>query len=510
MANSVLAADLRRRWEQATGEASVGRLPIAMLLAVVGVAAASWSYAHLGLPWQLWSGDACEYAEMGRRLADGEGFTTGVIYPAELGFGATPEHPAVMRPPAWPLALAGAFTLAGAEAQVAHGLTGAFFVGTVALAALLGSALAGPVAGSLAAVALATTPAFTGLATDAVSETPFAFFITLAFWLVVSKRSALAVGVACGCAYLTRYNGLLLLPFLMGVLWGRNTRAPWVCAVGFATVAGPWWVRNWIVAGDPFFSLLNLNLYFSPAVMTLHDSLYYFLEPDLSSAVANDPFEKFATQFPELVASWPLASLNLSACIAVALACVRAQRESLAFVAFAVVTTAAVSVGLPQGRYFVPMLPVLLALGASGWVRFGGRFALPGLALLLIAPHLPAFPAERDDLALVRSFLRAEREAVHEEPNRHADRESEFEAMRRCFAGRPVVLAQGAARLAWETGAIAIYYPKEPADFWRIVEEHPVAFAQVNRPRKIDPARFHARFERREECGPGIYERRAE
>ena len=131
-----------------------------------------------------------------------------MIYPAELSFGADADHPAVMRPPAWPVALAGAFAIAGPDARVAHALTGAFFVGTAALAAMLGAALAGPAAGTIAALTLATTPAFIGIASDAVSETPFAFFITLAFWLAVSRKSALAVGFACGCAYLTRYNGL--------------------------------------------------------------------------------------------------------------------------------------------------------------------------------------------------------------------------------------------------------------------------------------------------------------
>lgn len=240
MADSRLVADLMKRWERVTSEASIGRLPFGVLLAVVIVASASWAVSHRELPWNLWSGDACEYAEMGRRLANGEGFTTGVIYPAELTFGSSADHPAVMRPPAWPVALALAFAIAGPEAEVAHWLTGAFFVATVALAALLGSAVAGPAAGLVAALTLATTPAFTGLASDAVSETPFAFFLTLAFWLVVTRKSALVVGVVCAGAYLTRYNGLLLLPVLMALLWTRNTRAPWLCAVGFAAVAGPW------------------------------------------------------------------------------------------------------------------------------------------------------------------------------------------------------------------------------------------------------------------------------
>jgi 4-amino-4-deoxy-L-arabinose transferase-like glycosyltransferase len=511
MPEPTLITRLRERWERATSDASAGQLPLPVLLGVLCVAAAVWLAAHRDLPWKLWSGDACEYAEMARRLAGGEGFTTGVIYPAELGFGASARHPAVMRPPLWPLALAPVFALTDAHDAAAHALTGAFFLGTVALTAALGAAVAGPVSGAVAALALAATPAFAGLAQDAVSETPFAFFVTLAFLLLVRQRSAFGVGLACGLAYLTRYNGLLLLPVLMALLWLRRPRALrplLLCGAGFALVALPWWLRNLWVAGNPFFSLLNLNLYFSPHVAAMHDSLYYVLQPDPTSPVAMHPFSKLRIQLPELIASWPLASLNLFACIGVLLACARGHPASLGFAALAIGTTVAVAFGLPQGRYFVPLLPTLIALGASGWIRHGGRLALAGLTLLLLAPLLPSFPEPRDDLGMVRGFFDAERRALREDPARYRREDAGFEAMRRCLADRPLVLAQGAARIAWETGAIAIYATNHAEDFRRIVDEVPVEWAQIERWRKVDRDEFERHFERREDCGPGLYRRR--
>jgi len=511
MAEPTLITRLRSGWEQSTSEASVGRLPLPLLLGVLCVALAVWVAAHRGLPWKLWSGDACEYAEMGRRLAAGEGFTTGVIYPAELAFGATADHPAVMRPPLWPLALAAVFAVAGPHDGAAHVLTGAFFLGTVALTATFGAALGGPVAGAVAGLALATTPAFAGLALDAVSETPFAFLITLAFLLYVRRSHAFAIGLTCGLAYLTRYNGLLLMPILLALLWARDPRAIrpllW-CSAGLALVVLPWWLRNLWVAGNPFFSLLNLNLHFSPFVTGMHDSLYYVLEPDLDSPVAMRPLAKLQLQLPELIASWPLASVNLVACLGVLLACARGHWPSVGFAALAIGTTLAVAFGLPQGRYFVPLLPPLLALGASGWVRHAGRLAAPALALLLLAPLLPAFPAERSDLTMLRAFFESERNALQDDPSRYRRQEAAFEAMSRCLGNRPLVLAQGAARLTWETGAIAIYAPNHPEDFWRIVDEVPVEYAQMERWRKIDRDEFARRFGRRNDCGPGLYERR--
>jgi 4-amino-4-deoxy-L-arabinose transferase-like glycosyltransferase len=511
MAEPTLITRLRNGWEQSTGEASVGRLPLPVLLGVLCVALAVWVAAHRSLPWRLWSGDACEYAEMGRRLAAGEGFTTGVIYPAELAFGATEDHPAVMRPPLWPLALAAVFAVTGPRDGAAHALTGAFFLGTVALTAALGAALGGPVVGALAGLALATTPAFAGLALDAVSETLFAFIITLAFLLYSRRGHAFAIGLTCGLAYLTRYNGLLLFPVLLALLWARHPRAMrpllW-CSAGLALVVLPWWLRNLWVAGNPVYSLLNLNLYFSPFVTGMHDSLYYVLEPDFDSAIAMHPVAKLWRQLPELVASWPLASLNLVACIGVLLACARGHGPSIGFAALAIGTTLAVAFGLPQGRYFVPFLPPLLALGASGWIRYSGRLAAPALALLLLAPLLPSFPEQRDDLKMLHGFFEWERNALRKDPSRYRREEAAFAAMSRCLGDRPLVLAQGAARLVWETGAIAIYASNHPEDFWRIVDEAPVEYARMERWRKIDQNEFGRHFERRSECGPGLYERR--
>ncbi|MFP8878598.1 MAG: hypothetical protein VCE43_03585, partial [Myxococcota bacterium] len=85
------------------------RVWIAQLLAVVVVAAAAWAFAHRHLPWTFLSGDEAEYAEIARRLADGRGFTTGIIYPIEIQWGVHERHPSLLRAPLWPLTLAAVF-----------------------------------------------------------------------------------------------------------------------------------------------------------------------------------------------------------------------------------------------------------------------------------------------------------------------------------------------------------------------------------------------------------------
>jgi hypothetical protein len=203
-----------------------------------------------------------------------------------------------------------------------------------------------------------------------------------------------------------------------------------------------------------------------------------------------------------------LASLNLAACAGLLLACLRGQLATLALVAVALGTTFAVALGLPQGRYFVPLLPATLALGAYGWQRYGSHLAIPGLALVLLAPWLPAFPAARDDLKMLTGYFDMERQALREDPEREIREHARTEGLRRCLPNRPLVLAQGAARLVWETGAVAIYAPNHPADFWKIVDRYSIDFAQMERWRKIDRTRFEHDFEPLDGCAEDLYRRR--
>ena len=70
------------------------------------------------------------------------------------------------------------------------------------------------------------------------------------------------------------------------------------------------------------------------------------------------------------------------------------------------------------------------------------------------------------------------------------------------------MIAQSAPCVSWEADAIAIYAPNAPAEFWSIVEQQPVAFAQLESLGRLGAERFAAEFSPRPECGPGIYERR--
>jgi hypothetical protein len=489
-------------WQRLEGALALdegGRVSLPLLLAVAAVAAASWLLFHAETPWRFQSGDAFEYGEMARRLAEGRGFTTGVIYPAELWLGAQPDHPAVKFPPAWPLLLSGLFLLSGPLEAAAHALTGVLVCAVAVAAAALGMSRGGRAAGCVAGLAVATSPELMLFSMDAVSEPAFAFWVTLLFLLLARGARGFWLGGVCGLAYLTRYNGALLLPVVMALLWARGApRGAGAALAGFLLPALPWWTRNLLVAGDPFYSLLNLNLY-AAGELRLGSSIFFQIDPAQPPALAA-ALAKVASQGPRLLAHLPLASANLAALAGVALACVRRDALALAFAATVAGTLVVVAAALPLGRYFVPLFPVLFALGAAGWIRYGGRLRLPALALLLAAPLLPAFPRPLPDVAFLRAQRGTAAGAGETTPRERGD----------CLSDRSRVIAQDAARVTWRTGAVAVYAPLAPETFWRIVDAHPVDFALISHPPLVTSARFAQHFQARPDCGPHVYEPAAE
>ena len=110
-------------------------------------------------------------------------------------------------PPLWPLVLAGP-SLASVRTTVSRTrVVMALVAALVAASAALAASRGGVGAGVVAALAVATSPATLLLAFDPVSETLFALTVALALLACAAGAPAWLAGVACGLAYLTRYNG---------------------------------------------------------------------------------------------------------------------------------------------------------------------------------------------------------------------------------------------------------------------------------------------------------------
>jgi len=159
------------------------------------------------------------------------------------------------------------------------------FACTLAFTYGAASALYSRRAGILASAMLAASPLYfrsivlgqeTGLTALAIAAT--------IFFVVTARQpcdypAMMSAGLAAAlCALSREYGWIALIAGVIALLW-RRTRLPQVfifAAVAVAT-AGPWYARNWILAGNPFFSLRFGGF----AVNPIHDRILHYYSASL-------------------------------------------------------------------------------------------------------------------------------------------------------------------------------------------------------------------------------------
>lgn len=245
------------------------RTGLGIAIALLALAVVGWVYAVT--PKHFLYPDAHYYAEMGRQVARGEGFTSLQAYPLllswldGLGHDLRPPWPNVSRFPLITILYAGPFALFGASAAVVLALGGIFLVLTTVVTYLLGTRLFAAPPGALAAVLVTTNVSQLVFAMSGLLETPAAFFLAATGLALVAtldadavpraRRRAVVLGWLLGLSFLLRYDLLALAPAAAAALWlgrgGRGLRALPLVVLGFALVVGPWVARNLVSFGSP-------------------------------------------------------------------------------------------------------------------------------------------------------------------------------------------------------------------------------------------------------------------
>lgn len=108
---------------------------------------------------------------------------------------------------------------------------------------------------------LAFIPIFIDYSILSYVESTVTFFAVLSVYFLVNGRFVLA-GVSAGLAMLTKYNGAFILPVLIYILYKKFDRKVFlknalIIAVLPLLVALPWFIRNWLLLGNPVWPFLN-------------------------------------------------------------------------------------------------------------------------------------------------------------------------------------------------------------------------------------------------------------
>jgi hypothetical protein len=148
------------------------------------------------------------------------------------------------------------------------------FFGTLAFTYGAGSAIFSRRAGVLAAAALTASPLYFRAVFLGQETGLTALAVAAMLYFIVGERQPVAAGLAAAvCALAREYGWIALVGGVVAFAWRRESRRQMLVFAGVAAaVAAPWYVRNWIVAGNPIYSLRLAGF----AVNPIHDAFLQF------------------------------------------------------------------------------------------------------------------------------------------------------------------------------------------------------------------------------------------
>ena len=259
------------------------------------------------------------------------------------------------------------------------------FLCTLAFTYGVGSALFSRRAGVWAAAVLAASPLYFRAVFLGQETGLTALAVAAMLYFIVGARQPVAAGLAAGvCALSREYGWIAVVGGVAALAWRRESRREILVFAGVAAAVGaPWYVRNWILAGNPMYSLRLPGF----AVNPIHDAFLQFYKSQLgvqtwTASVWVSVFLLFVTlAVPQMLVGLPMAVKHFH------------RHGYLLIIAVLMIAVWIVSVGYTSGgveismRVLSPALVVLsiAAAGAlEGWTGRWHSIALIGIGVCLL------------------------------------------------------------------------------------------------------------------------------
>lgn len=291
---------------------------------------------------------------------------------------------------------------------------------------LSGKRFFSPQVGLLAAVLFSSTPMAISLAGTGLIEptlTLYVFLATISYleWAETQQREAwILSAIFGGLAASTKLNGALI-PLVLGILtaaltlkWTKSLKRAWAHfslfgLISFAVVA-PWYLKNWIHTGNPFWPFL-LEILGGRDWDSLGSEylLGFIRKPNLPPTILNwlaglwyltFDYQKFGSPQVRLGAHYlPLLPLTIPAIL---LEKIPARRILHQIALLGLIYYTLWFLQTHQSRFLMPTTPVLALLAAYGvtWLAGVGKGKYSGiiqcgLMLLLLSTHWFFNPSAR-------------------------------------------------------------------------------------------------------------------
>jgi hypothetical protein len=307
---------------------------------ILGVVGAITPFLLLGVYYKtmfagLINPDALDYAQIGRNLSEGRGFTTLILRPLALTHGNNALlQPDVTHGPLFPFVLSLAFDTFKANDTSVALVSGFFYLLTIPVIYLLGARMFSRTVGMLAAMVFTANALMLEYASSGL---PISLEILLTTLLLsevyniamykqdqgdaapLPKWLLMRAGALTGLLYLTNPEFICVLPIVGGVvLWlfpTRRLQSGGFFALAFSPVL-LWMARNAALTGNPIFGLRGMDVWtyvtnyypgekvyrMAPSDVVPGTDMFVALVLKILSGLGN-----IVQQAPQVAASWVLA-----------------------------------------------------------------------------------------------------------------------------------------------------------------------------------------------------------
>lgn len=216
--------------------------------------------------------DAFDYAQMGREISKGNGFSTLQIFPKhipylhETGYLERGSWPNLYRAPLPAIADASFYKLTGDIVKAGVLSSGIFYLLSIPLLYILAIKLTN-FRTAVVAVVLYVSDRFVSISSyNGMTESLAAFLLLCLLLVCFSGKLSIAkcflAGIICGLGYLARSQFVSVIPAGILLVWlgiekKARPRGLVLLLAGFLIAAGPWLIRNAVLTGNPCFSFFN-------------------------------------------------------------------------------------------------------------------------------------------------------------------------------------------------------------------------------------------------------------